>query len=129
MTERADLVADETISELEVRLRREHDVLSELMEEHVQLKKNLGNSHRTLTGDGRPKIVPQDVVLLPDEGGYKLDSDKDEVQAKELIPLLQRLIPQEKAGATRDEFLTAMKEQRRVGIRYQTLVEALQKGV
>ena len=33
---------DRTITALEDKLRRKHEVLSELMEEHVQLKKELG---------------------------------------------------------------------------------------
>ena len=33
---------DRTIAALEDKLRRKHEVLSELMEEHVQLKKELG---------------------------------------------------------------------------------------
>ena len=33
---------DRTIAALEDKLRRKHEVLSELMEEHVQLKKDLG---------------------------------------------------------------------------------------
>jgi transposase-like protein len=33
---------DQQIAQLEDRLRRKHEVLSELMEEHVQLKKALG---------------------------------------------------------------------------------------
>jgi transposase len=33
---------DRKITELEDKLRRKHEVLSELMEEHVQLKKELG---------------------------------------------------------------------------------------
>ena len=35
-------VKDRTIAALEDKLRRKHEVLSELMEEHVQLKKELG---------------------------------------------------------------------------------------
>jgi transposase-like protein len=33
---------DRTIAELQAKLLRKHEVLSELMEEHVQLKKDLG---------------------------------------------------------------------------------------
>jgi len=36
------------IRELEEKLRRKHEVLSELLEEHIQLKKNLGSSERRL---------------------------------------------------------------------------------
>jgi len=40
---RADTDArDRTIAELQAKLLRKHEVLSELMEEHVQLKKELG---------------------------------------------------------------------------------------
>src|SRR5262249_28882802 len=35
-------VKDRKLAELEDKLRRKHEVLSELMEEHVQLKKDLG---------------------------------------------------------------------------------------
>ncbi len=35
-------VKDKTIAALEAKLQRKHEVLSELMEEHVQLKKALG---------------------------------------------------------------------------------------
>jgi transposase-like protein len=35
---------DKKVTELEQRLQRKHEVLSELMEEHIQLKKSLGES-------------------------------------------------------------------------------------
>jgi transposase-like protein len=35
-------VKDRQIAELQAKLQRKHEVLSELMEEHVQLKKDLG---------------------------------------------------------------------------------------
>jgi transposase len=38
----ADDAKDKKIAALEQKLRRKHEVLSELMEEHVQLKKELG---------------------------------------------------------------------------------------
>jgi len=47
-TKRADALKDERIAALEAKLRRKDEVLSELMEEHVALKKVLGNSKRRL---------------------------------------------------------------------------------
>src|SRR5215475_9871029 len=35
---------DQQLADLQAKLQRKHEVLSELMEEHVQLKKRVGNS-------------------------------------------------------------------------------------
>lgn len=41
-TSRQKRVEEQRIQQLEDKLRRKHEVLSELMEEHIQLKKELG---------------------------------------------------------------------------------------
>jgi transposase-like protein len=41
-SQKAEAVKDQKISALEAKLRRKDEVLAELMEEHVQLKKSLG---------------------------------------------------------------------------------------
>lgn len=41
-SERADKQAASRITQLEAKLRQRHEVLSELLEEHLQLKKKLG---------------------------------------------------------------------------------------
>ena len=45
---------DQRIALLEQKLQRKHEVLSELMEEHIKLKKSLGNSERSLGSPGHP---------------------------------------------------------------------------
>src|SRR5271154_6076606 len=46
---------DRRIALLELKLQRKHEVLSELMEEHIQLKKSLGSSERSLGSPACPR--------------------------------------------------------------------------
>ena len=55
---RAEDPRDQRITQLEAKLSRKNEVVAELMEAHVQLKKNLGNSKRKL---GSPQ--PRDEVV------------------------------------------------------------------
>jgi transposase len=43
---------DRRIALLEQKLQRKHEVLSELLEEHIKLKKSLGNSERIVGSPG-----------------------------------------------------------------------------
>jgi transposase len=47
---------DRKIVLLEQKLQRKHEVLSELMEEHIKLKKNLGSSERDLGSPSNPRF-------------------------------------------------------------------------
>ena len=51
---RASDAKDRQIATLQQKLQRKHEVLSELMEEHVNLKKSLGNSEWSLGSPGHP---------------------------------------------------------------------------
>ena len=49
-------VADAKVAALERKLTLKNDVLSELMEEHIKLKKNLGNSDLLLGSPGHSRF-------------------------------------------------------------------------
>jgi hypothetical protein len=66
---------------------------------------------------GRSADVPQELVIRLTQDGYVLDGDKAEVQTKDLLPLLEKLIPQGEPGESKDELQEAIKEERGVGIR------------
>jgi hypothetical protein len=102
------------------------DIILEIRRYNASEKKD---TRRTLTGYGRPKSVPQEDVLRLDETGYVLDGDKSTVQTKELVPLLERLIPQGEPGSSKTELLDAIKEERGSGVRHELLVAALKQGI
>jgi hypothetical protein len=101
------------------------DIILEIRRYNAQDKKD---TRRTLTGYGRPKGVPQELVLRLDEDGYHLEGDKPTVQAKDLVSLLEEIIPGP-PGISRDELQESIKERNGVGVRYQILTAALTQGL
>jgi hypothetical protein len=102
------------------------DIILEIRRYNASEKKD---TRRTLTGYGRPKCVPQEEVLRLGDSGYELDGEKSAVQTKELIPLLERLIPQGEPGSTAAELHEGIKEERGSGVRHQLLLDALKQGI
>jgi hypothetical protein len=54
---RADTKLEKQVEALESRLQRKHEVLSELMEEHIRLKKSLRSRSRVWPDRGRPRLT------------------------------------------------------------------------
>jgi hypothetical protein len=102
------------------------DVILEIRRYNAQDKKD---TRRTLTGYGRPKGVPAELVLRLDEGGYQLEGDRPAVQAKELSALLEDIIPRQPPGISRDELQEAIRERNGAGVRNQILTAALDQGL
>lgn len=88
-----------------------------------------GDNRRTLSGYGRPKSVPQEIVLSLSENGYELDGDKSEVLSRDLIPLLERLIPSDPARITRNELRDGIRDERSSGVKEEVFLAALRQGI
>jgi hypothetical protein len=102
------------------------DIILEIRRYNAQDKKD---TRRTLTGYGRPKGVPQELVLRLDEQGYHLEGDKPAVQAKDLVSQLEEILPEGGQGISRKELQDVIAEQRGTGVRHDVLTAALELGV
>ena len=60
---RQEAAKDQKIEQLEAKIQQKNDVMAELLEEHIKLKKNLGNPKATLGNDPSAESMPKLTLL------------------------------------------------------------------
>jgi hypothetical protein len=84
---------------------------------------------RVLTGYGRPREVPSELVIELTDKGYKAVGEKGDIQLQEMLVRLDAVIGLGAPGLTRDEIHEKLKENDGKSARRETITDALKRGV
>jgi hypothetical protein len=78
------------------------DIIVEMRRLHPEDRKD---TRRVLTGYGRYEQTPIELVVNLGEEGYTAEGDRAEVQTRDLSTILDKIIPADPPGKTREELL------------------------
>jgi hypothetical protein len=87
------------------------------------------DKRRVLTGYGRRKETPAELVVHLTDDGYVAEGDRAETQQKDLTPVLDKLLPEKEPGLVFDEVRDRIKEHTGKGVRADALRATLKKGI